>query len=137
MKRLTTKRAHHHYDPQQVLYLIGNINYCYLYMANHEVILSCRTLKWFSQQWPHFLRVHKKALINLNYLTDFEPGANSRATDYITMANSTRLEVARRRVPAVRQALLQLHEANCPKAMPRRHLALSSPLLLTHEPVFS
>ncbi|MVM40275.1 LytTR family transcriptional regulator [Spirosoma sp. HMF3257] len=105
MRRLTTKRAQHEYDPQQVLYLIGNINYCYLYMANNEVILSCRTLKWFSQRWPHFLRVHKKALVNLDYLMAFQPGGKSTATNYITMADETQLEIARRRVPDVRQAL--------------------------------
>ena len=109
MKRLNTKRAHHQYDPNQVLYLIGNINYCYLFMANNEVILSCRTLKWFENQWPHFLRVHKKALVNMEHLTDFQPGNNCRATNYIIMADQTQLEVARRRVPIVRQVLAQLN----------------------------
>lgn len=109
MKRLTTKRAHHYYDPSQVLYLIGHVNYCYIYMANNEVILSCRTLKWFENQWPHFLRVHKKALVNLGHLKTFLPGPNATATHYIIMADQAQIEIARRRVPTVRQVLAQLN----------------------------
>ncbi|GAB4016630.1 hypothetical protein GCM10028808_45680 [Spirosoma migulaei] len=108
MKRLPGKRGEHHYDPQQVLYLIGNINYCYLYMVNGEVILSCRTLKWFADQWPCFLRVHKKALINQAYITFCKPAGNSTDTNYVIMADQTQFEIARRRVPAVLPVLSEL-----------------------------
>ncbi|MVM38063.1 LytTR family transcriptional regulator [Spirosoma sp. HMF3257] len=112
MKRLPGKRGEHHYEPQQVLYLIGNINYCYVHLSSGEVIMSCRTLKWFADQWPQFVRVHKKALINQSYVSFCKPAGNSTDTNYIVMADNTQLEIARRRVPAVLQLLEPLHAEN-------------------------
>ncbi|MVM32499.1 LytTR family transcriptional regulator [Spirosoma sp. HMF4905] len=111
MKRLLGKRGEHSYNPQEVLYLIGNINYCYLHMLNGEVIMSCRTLKWFVNQWPHFLRVHKKALINQTYISFYRPGNNSKTTSYIVMVDNAQLEIARRRLLGVRQLLNQIQVA--------------------------
>ncbi|MBD2753327.1 LytTR family DNA-binding domain-containing protein [Spirosoma validum] len=107
MKRLPGKRGEHHYDPQQVLYLIGNINYSYLHMIHGEVVMSCRTLKWFADQWPHFLRVHKKALINLSHITVCKPSGNSTETNYIIMADNAQFAIARRRVPSILELLAQ------------------------------
>ena len=108
MKRLTTKRAHYQFDPSQILYLTGNTNYCYVYMANDEVILACRTLKWFATKWPHFLRVHKTTLINPAYLAAFQPAPKASLTSFITMADQAQLKISRRRLTAVRHALAQL-----------------------------
>lgn len=112
MKRLLGKRGEHHYDPQTVLYLTGNINYCYLHMANGAVILSCRTLKWFADQWPTFLRVHKKTLINQAYISSCKTAENSRDTNYIVMTDQTQIEIARRRAPSVLSILAQRQLAN-------------------------
>lgn len=112
MKRLPGKRGEHHYDPEQVLYLTGNINYCYLHMTNGEVILSCRTLKWFASQWTHFLRVHKNSLINLAYVTFCKVSERVTDPNYVIMADQTQLDIARRRVLSVAQALAQLENTS-------------------------
>ncbi|GAB4033276.1 LytTR family transcriptional regulator DNA-binding domain-containing protein [Spirosoma gilvum] len=108
MKRLPGKRGEHHYDPQQVLYLTGHINYSFLHLLNGEVVMSCRTLKWFEDQWPQFLRVHKKVLINQTYIASCKPAGNSTDTNYVTMTNDACFEIARRRVPMVLNSLAQL-----------------------------
>ncbi|WP_041616535.1 LytTR family transcriptional regulator DNA-binding domain-containing protein [Spirosoma linguale] len=108
MKRLTTKHARYEYDPQQILYLIGHVNYSLIYMTTNEVILVCGTLKQFARKWPHFLRVHKTALINPAYLRAFKPATKATLPSYITMQDDTRLKIARRRLPTVQQMLAQL-----------------------------
>jgi len=114
MKRLPGKRGEHYYDPQQVLYLIGESNYCHIHMVNGDVILSCRTLKWFADQWPpYFLRVHKKALINQTYISFCKLAGNSTGTNYIIRTNEAQLEIARRRVPTVLPVLEQLQLPSC------------------------
>ncbi|MVM41837.1 hypothetical protein GO730_36110 [Spirosoma sp. HMF3257] len=41
------------------MYLTGDVNYSYVHLLNGHVVLSSRTLKWFAQQWPSFVRVLK------------------------------------------------------------------------------
>ena len=108
MKRLFGKRGHHLWDPQEVLYLTGNINYCYLHLISGEVILTCRTLKWFSNQWPTFLRVHRNALINLSHVHHYQLSEKSTLPSHVVMADNARIEIARRRAETVSQLLKQL-----------------------------
>ncbi|WP_461150054.1 LytTR family DNA-binding domain-containing protein [Spirosoma pulveris] len=108
MKRLTTKRAHYQYDPQQILYLTGRVNYCFVHLTTNEVILACGTLKWFATKWPHFIRVHKTTLINPAYLATFQPAPKASLTSFITMTDQAQLKIARRRLHAVQHAIAQL-----------------------------
>ncbi|GAB2519638.1 hypothetical protein GCM10027085_06840 [Spirosoma aerophilum] len=77
-------------------------------MANNEVILACRTLKWFATKWPHFLRVHKTTLINPAYMAAFQPAPKANLTSFITMTDKAQLKIARRRLATVQQALAHL-----------------------------
>lgn len=106
MKRLPGKRGEHQYESAEVLYLIGNINYSYLHLSTGEVVMSCRTLKWFSDRWVGFLRVHKNALINVQYVQDLRTPKNTSEIGYVVMANNAQIAIARRRTQEV-VALLQ------------------------------
>lgn len=112
MKRIFSKRGEQSsFDPQQVAYLIGEVNYSYLHLITGEVVLTCRTLKWFAQRWPAFLRLHKKALVNAHYIVHYQLG-NPSQTSYVVMRDQTQLPVARRRVEQVGQVLNQLLRAS-------------------------
>lgn len=105
MKRLTAKHADYEYDPKEILYLLGRVNYSFIFTTTNEVILACGTLKQFANKWPHFLRVHKQALINPAYLRTFKISSKATMPSYITMKDNTRLKIARRRVSTVQQVL--------------------------------
>jgi DNA-binding LytR/AlgR family response regulator len=107
MRRLPEVRNTHQPDAHQVLYLIGNINYCFLHLVTGEVVLSCRTLKWFATRWTHFIRVHKKALVNLSYVTFSKISENGYQVNYVIMADQTQLAISRRRASDVFQILSQ------------------------------
>lgn len=102
------KCGFNYFDPQTVLYLTGDVNYSYVHLLNGQVILSSRTLKWFSQQWPSFLRVHKHALVNLTYVQHIKLAPSLRSPSYLIMQDKTSLIIARRRVDLVMEQLDQL-----------------------------
>ncbi|WP_460962429.1 LytTR family transcriptional regulator DNA-binding domain-containing protein [Spirosoma litoris] len=92
-------------DPQRVLYLTGDVNYCYLHLLDGAVLLMARTLKWYAQRWPHFLRVHKQVLINPVYACEFTLAPSLRLPSYLIMSNQARVPISRRRLPLVRHQL--------------------------------
>ncbi|GAB4043608.1 LytR/AlgR family response regulator transcription factor [Spirosoma litoris] len=96
------------FDPQNVLYLIGDVNYSYVHLRNGEVVLSARTLKWFARLWPSFVRVHKHALVNLDYVQHIKLAPNLRTPSYLIMQNKTSLPISRRRVVTVVEQLDKL-----------------------------
>lgn len=97
MKRVPYKRGEQTFEPENVAYLIGESNYSHVHQVNGEVILSCRNLKWFEDQWPTFLRLHKSALINVDYVAYYATGESNR----VVMHDNAELVVARRRVSDV------------------------------------
>lgn len=107
-KRLAGDRGVNYFDPQTVLYLRGDINYSHVHLTNGQVILACRTLKWFEDQWPHFMRPHKQALVNPAYIHQLTLGSTLRATSYLIMQDEARLAISRRRVPIVVEQLNQI-----------------------------
>jgi len=103
MKRTDKANLRHNFRDDQVLYLIGDINYSYLYFSDGIKVLSSRTLKWHSVQWPHFIRIHKNSLINPNQV--YSVIRQSRITAHILMKDGVRLQVSRRRVNQVSDLL--------------------------------
>ncbi|MBO0948620.1 LytR/AlgR family response regulator transcription factor [Fibrella forsythiae] len=97
MKRVPYKRGEQTFEPENVAYLIGESNYSHVHQVDGEVILSCRNLKWFEDQWPAFVRLHKSALINVNSIAYYATGESNR----VVMTDNAELIIARRRVPEV------------------------------------
>ncbi|WP_083928236.1 LytR/AlgR family response regulator transcription factor [Spirosoma panaciterrae] len=95
-------------DPQRVLYMTGDANYCYLHLLDGSVLLMARTLKWYSQRWPHFLRVHKQVLVNPTYARKFTLAPSLRLPSYLIMSNQARVPISRRRLSLVRHQLNDL-----------------------------
>ncbi|MBC7457373.1 MAG: LytTR family transcriptional regulator DNA-binding domain-containing protein [Bdellovibrionaceae bacterium] len=58
-----------------------------------------QTLKWFEEQLPSFIRVHKSSLVNLAHVVLFEQ-INSREAKVI-LTNRVALLVSRRRVQSI------------------------------------
>ncbi|MBD2753326.1 LytR/AlgR family response regulator transcription factor [Spirosoma validum] len=103
MKRVAAAQLQHNFAPEQVLYLTGDVNYCYVYLVNGNQILSSRTLKWYSDRWPHFIRIHKGSLINPRYVHRF--ALISPIAAHLIMRNGASLPVGRRRIKEVMDQL--------------------------------
>ncbi|WP_293691037.1 LytTR family DNA-binding domain-containing protein [Spirosoma sp. 48-14] len=101
----SSKGKHCQFDPHAILYITGEVNYCYLHMVDGQVILMARTLKWYAQRWPHFLRVHKQALVNPMYACQITLAPHLRLPSYVVMSNQSRLPISRRRLSLVRHQL--------------------------------
>ncbi|QMW04571.1 LytR/AlgR family response regulator transcription factor [Spirosoma foliorum] len=99
MKRLAAAQLQHNFDPDDILYLIGDVNYSFVYLQNGEQVLSSRTLKWYSDRWPQFIRIHKGSLINPRHV--HRCVLVSTITAYLIMGNGVRLPIGRRRINEV------------------------------------
>ncbi|WP_461094187.1 LytTR family transcriptional regulator DNA-binding domain-containing protein [Spirosoma gilvum] len=109
MKRLAAAQIQHKFDPSQVIYLTGDVNYSSVYLQNGSVILSSRTLKWYHTRWPHFIRIHKASLINPDYVHSCH--VISCIIAQITMQNGAVLPIGRRRIHEVVEELKSSHSA--------------------------
>ena len=103
MKRINAAQLQHNFDPSQVLYLVGDINYSTVYLLNGKSILTSRTLKWYSDRWPLFIRTHKGYLVNPKYIHSCRIVSSINA--HLTMQNGARLPIGRRRIWEVVQKL--------------------------------
>ncbi|QMW06063.1 LytTR family DNA-binding domain-containing protein [Spirosoma foliorum] len=100
-KRQPFKSGVNYFEPKTVLYLTGDVNYSHVHLLSGQIILSCRTLKWFAQQWPYFIRVHKQALVNPIYIHQLNLGPTLRSNSYLIMQDAAQLAISRRRVASV------------------------------------
>ncbi|RYF71984.1 MAG: LytTR family transcriptional regulator, partial [Cytophagaceae bacterium] len=75
-------------------------------------VLSSRTLKWFSTQWPDFIRPHKNSLVNPAHVLDCVVLSHRQA--YLLMRNGVQLPVGRRRIKEVSD---QLRRQRVPDSM--------------------
>lgn len=94
--------------PNRVLYIRGDVNYCYLYLTTGEVRLMAHTLKWYESRWASFVRVHKGVLINPLYATSIHLAPRLRENSHVVMADAATLAISRRRLLEVRQQLPQV-----------------------------
>jgi two-component system, LytTR family, response regulator len=79
-------------DCKNVVLLVGNINYTYIYLKCGKVIISSQTLKKFDEQLSQhgFIRVHKSAMINPAFVTNY-------SHPEIRLTNGLVTKVSRRR----------------------------------------
>ncbi|MVM33591.1 LytTR family transcriptional regulator [Spirosoma sp. HMF4905] len=99
MKQLFAAQVQHKFDPEKVLYLTGEVNYSTVYLLTGQAVLTSRTLKWYSDRWPQFMRVHKGSLVNPEYIHSCIVISSEVA--HLIMRNGARLLIGRRRIKAV------------------------------------
>ncbi len=86
--------------------LQGEDNYTHIFLSNKQKITISKTIKWYADllKDKNFFRVHKKHVINLNYMQKFVKGDGG----YLIMDDGQEIEVSRRRRPAFIQQLKDL-----------------------------
>jgi DNA-binding LytR/AlgR family response regulator len=81
-------------QPQEILFLRGDVNYTEFHLVNGKKFLSSNTLLRHQEKLKGFLRVSRKHLINPNYITDVK---NQQGLFQILMVNGEKIAVSRRR----------------------------------------
>jgi two-component system, LytTR family, response regulator len=80
-------------DPDNIVYLQGDINYTHIHLIQGNKITSSKTLKDFEQLLPskQFFRIHKANIINLSYVSKYLKGDGGE----VVMSEGSSLEVSR------------------------------------------
>jgi len=93
---------------RDVLRLEAEDNYTHIYLKNGTKITASRTIKWYEELLApmNFYRVHKRHVINLNYMQKFVKGDGG----YLVMDDGMNIEVSRRRRPAFMEQMRKLQE---------------------------
>ncbi|MVM42010.1 hypothetical protein GO730_37390 [Spirosoma sp. HMF3257] len=81
-RRLTGQHGSNDFDRQSVLYLRGDVNYSRVHLQTGQILVSSRTLKWYADRWPDFVRVHKGALVNPAYAGQVKLTSSQRSLSY-------------------------------------------------------
>ena len=82
-------------DPDNIVYLQGDINYTHIHLIQGNKITSSKTLKDFEQllSTKHFFRIHKANIINLSYVSKYLKGDGGE----VVMIEGSSLEVSRQK----------------------------------------
>jgi two-component system, LytTR family, response regulator len=80
-------------DPDNIVYLQGDINYTHIHLIQGNKITSSKTLKDFEQllSSKQFFRIHKANIINLSYVSKYLKGDGGE----VVMSEGSSLEVSR------------------------------------------
>ncbi|HMN88433.1 MAG TPA: LytTR family DNA-binding domain-containing protein [Saprospiraceae bacterium] len=83
-------------------------NYTHIYLQSGERITASKTIKSYEDLLEpfNFYRVHKRHVINLNYMRKFVKGDGG----YLIMDDNMKIEVSRRRRPAFMEQMRKLQE---------------------------
>ncbi len=83
-------------------------NYTHIYLQSGERITASKTIKSYEDLLApfNFYRVHKRHVINLNFMRKFVKGDGG----YLIMDDDKKIEVSRRRRPAFMEQLRRLQE---------------------------
>lgn len=84
-------------------------NYTHIFLKGGDKITASRTIKAYEDmlQTMNFYRVHKRHVINLNYIRKFMKGDGG----YLIMEDGRKIEVSRRRRPAFMEQMRRLEDA--------------------------
>lgn len=93
---------------RDVLRLEAEDNYTHIYLKNGTKITASKTIKWYEEllEPMNFYRVHKRHVINLNYMQKFVKGDGG----YLVMDDGMNIEVSRRRRPAFMEQMRKLQD---------------------------
>lgn len=83
-------------------------NYTHIYLNDGQRLTASKTIKAYEDMLSsfNFYRVHKRHVINLNYMRKFVKGDGG----YLIMDDNIKIEVSRRRRPAFMEQIKQLQE---------------------------
>lgn len=83
-------------------------NYTHIYLNTNERLTASKTIKSYEEMLlpVNFYRVHKRHVINLNYMRKFVKGDGG----YVIMDDGEKIEVSRRRRPAFMEQMRKLQE---------------------------
>jgi two-component system LytT family response regulator len=83
-------------------------NYTHIYLSGGERITASKTIKAYEEMLHpvNFYRVHKRHVINLNFMRKFVKGDGG----YLVMDDGKKIEVSRRRRPAFMEQMRRLQE---------------------------
>ncbi|MCP9236416.1 LytTR family DNA-binding domain-containing protein [Lewinella sp. JB7] len=83
-------------------------NYTHIYLSGAQRITASKTIKLYEDMLApfNFYRVHKRHVINMNYMKKFVKGEGG----YLVMDDDMRIEVSRRRRPAFMTQLRMLQD---------------------------
>lgn len=90
-------------DTSNIVFLEADSNYTILHLNGSKKITATRTLGDFEKilDQPDFFRIHKSALINLNFLKSY----SSYQGNFVTLNDGTTLNISRRRLNEFREAI--------------------------------
>ena len=93
---------------QDIVRLEAEDNYTHVYLHTSERITASKTIKAFEDLLEpfNFYRVHKRHVINLNYMRKFVKGDGG----YLIMDDDIKIEVSRRRRPAFMEQMKKLQQ---------------------------
>jgi CheY-like chemotaxis protein len=83
--------------PSLIAYFSGASNYTWLQFRNGERRLLSKSLTYFEEQLPSFVRIHKTALVNPTCVVDIEAPPRPKMAGLVRMHDGTELPVSRRR----------------------------------------
>ncbi len=83
---------------QDIVRFEAEDNYTHIFLNNGDKLTASKTIKSYEENLSHvnFYRVHKRHVINLNYISKFIKGDGG----YLIMEDGMKIEVSRRRRPA-------------------------------------
>ena len=83
-------------------------NYTHIFLKGEKRITASKTIKSYEDMLApyNFYRVHKRHVINLNYMRKFVTGDGG----YLIMDDDIKISVSRRRRPAFMERVKRLHE---------------------------
>lgn len=87
----------------EIIYLEGYNNYTILHLSGLDKIVATRSLIEFEHllRGPMFFRIHKSAIINLNYLKAY----SKYEGNFAELSDGTRLSISRRRLNEFKEAV--------------------------------
>ena len=91
---------------RDIVRLEAEDNYTHIFLKSGEKITASKTIKSYEEllQDMNFYRVHKRHVINLNYMRKFVKGDGG----YVVMDDDMKIEVSRRRRPAFMEQMKRL-----------------------------
>lgn len=94
-----------------IIRLEGYGNYSWVHLSTQSrPLLIALTLKWFEDQLPAFIRVHKSEMINPNFVQKIELDGPQPVE--ICLFNEHKAKVSRRRFEQVLHKIIQYQKAN-------------------------
>jgi DNA-binding LytR/AlgR family response regulator len=83
----------------QILYLEASINYTFVHTCHGQPILLARSIAHFNLPTQNFIRISRKHVVNVNYLTNY---CFESFTKSVCLVNGTILPISRRKAKQIK-----------------------------------